>query len=747
MLIKSILITLTIFFFQQNLYSQFYVKGMVTESISGEPVEGVKAELTGTDVLTFTDDHGKFSIEINKSTNCVITLSKNGFNSVTENITLDSNSSIKVLNIVLVRSSPVTDTIDVKALYFRKADNINTSFVNADYEEIRRSPGAMEDVIRYFTSSPGVSLGSDINNEVIVRGGSPVENLTLVDGLVIQNPNHYGAPGSTNGVLSYINLKIVNDVNFLSGGFPPEYGDKLSSVMDIKFKEGSRKKHLRDINISATGFGGYFEGPLTKRSSYIFSVRRSYYELIKDLLNTQLIPEYWDFNTKISYNLSKTDKISITGLFATDNAKPIEAGDYMYDTVNVKILSAGFRYSKEGANFKYTLVAGYGWNFYKVNYQDFILDINDNELSFNQKLDYSLNRNFAISVFTGARNFFSNYNIHHGSGFNASNFYTPQVTFKDDIRAAKLSGGLNLITKLFHNKLIINTGFRIDAFDLIKNNGVISPRAGITYKLTPITTLNANAGIYYQAPEILWVLVDPDNRNLSFIRVDEIILGAEHLFSADVKLSVEPYLKQYYDYPVSVYDPNYIFINSGVEIYPNFLDKAVSAGKGYYWGVDVTLQKKNSGRGLFGTISYSFSKSGFLALKGDIQSAEFDYGNQITTIAGYRFNFGLSLSGRFKFAKGRPYTPYDYYESLRNNRGVYDKELYNKGRLPDYARLDLRVDYQVPLGTTTLTTYVELLNVLGRVNYYNYYWSSYYETLKYNPQLPRVPIVGISWKF
>jgi hypothetical protein len=321
------------------LYCQFFIKGVVTDSISKEPLTGVKAELTGTGILTFTDENGKFSIEISGNKNFEIIFSKPGYLSIEKSFTDDSLPGFTSLNLKMLRTDPVTDTIDVKALYFKKADNINTSFVNAEYEEIRRSPGAMEDVIRYFTSSPGVSLGSDINNEIIVRGGSPVENLTMVDGLVIQNPNHYGAPGSTNGILSYINLKIVQDVDFLSGGFPPEFGDKLSSVMDIKFRDGSRKKHLRDINISATGFGGFFEGPLSKRSSYIFSVRRSYYELIKDLLNTQLIPEYWDFNAKFSYNISKTDKISFTGLFATDNAKPIEAGDYMYDTVNVKILS------------------------------------------------------------------------------------------------------------------------------------------------------------------------------------------------------------------------------------------------------------------------------------------------------------------------------------------------------------------------------------------------------------------------
>jgi hypothetical protein len=122
---------------------------------------------------------------------------------------------------------------------------------------------------------------------------------------------------------------MVNDVDFFSGGFPAKYGDKLSAVMDIKFKDGNRQRHIRDLNVSATGFGGFFEGPIAKKSSYMFSVRRSYLELIKDELTTSLIPEYWDFNAKLSYDLSKTDKISITGLFATDNAKPLKEGDFM----------------------------------------------------------------------------------------------------------------------------------------------------------------------------------------------------------------------------------------------------------------------------------------------------------------------------------------------------------------------------------------------------------------------------------
>jgi hypothetical protein len=293
----------------------------------------------------------------------------------------------------------------------------------------------------------------------------------------------------------------------------------------------------------------------------------------------------------------------------------------------------------------------------------------------------------------------------------------------------------------------LNAGLRFDNFELINDKLSISPRVGLSYQLTPVTTINANAGIHFQSPEILWVLVDPNNRNLDYIRVDELVLGLEHLFSSDLKISVEPYLKQYYNYPVSVYDPNFIFINSGVEIYPNFLDMALSSGKGYFTGVDVTFQKKNPSNGFYWTMAYSFTKSKFLALAGDIQPAQFDYGNQITAIAGYKFKFGLGISSRFKYAKGRPYTPFDMDKSYEYGRGIYDKSMYNKANMPDYCRLDVRVDQQLNIGDTKLSVYIEIINLLNRTNYYIYRWSYYNDKVMGEYQITRVPILGLSYQF
>jgi outer membrane receptor for ferrienterochelin and colicin len=95
---------------------------------------------------------------------------------------------------------------------------VSTSYFNTQYEEIRKNPGSFEDVIKYYTTAPGVVTGNDNYNQLLVRGGAPFENLILIDGFEIPNPNHYGPPGSSNGALSYINSKLIGEVDF-TGGF------------------------------------------------------------------------------------------------------------------------------------------------------------------------------------------------------------------------------------------------------------------------------------------------------------------------------------------------------------------------------------------------------------------------------------------------------------------------------------------------------------------------------------------------
>jgi hypothetical protein len=132
---------------------------------------------------------------------------------------------------------------------------------------------------------------------------------------------------------------------------------------------------------------------------------------------------------------------------------------------------------------------------------------------------------------------------------------------------------------------------------------------------------------------------------------------------------------------------------------------------------ELTLHfRKNPASGLYWTLAYSYSKSKFLALAGDIQPAAFDYRHQLTAIIGIKLKSLWSFSTRFKYADGRPYTPYDMELSSYFGRGIYDKTQYNKAKLPEYIRLDIRIDKHLNIGSTKMLAYIEVQNVLNREN-------------------------------
>ena len=175
------------------------------------------------------------------------------------------------------------------------------------YEEIRRSPGGFEDVVRALSVLPGVARQSAGRNDLVVRGGAPSENLYIVDGLIVPNINHFGSQGSTGGPLSFINLDFVEETTFSTGGFQANYGDKLSSVLKIDLREGRKDRLGGKALVSASQFGLNLEGPVSENSNFIFSLRRSYLDFIFNAAGFNFVPEYYDLLTKYNYNIDKSN--------------------------------------------------------------------------------------------------------------------------------------------------------------------------------------------------------------------------------------------------------------------------------------------------------------------------------------------------------------------------------------------------------------------------------------------------------
>ena len=744
--------------FSQKSYDGI-IRGTIIDAETQSPVEDAVIEILNTGDKTTADINGNFFFQNLKYDSYQIKISGSGYDPLIKSDLIVYASKPLELIIKLNSKGIITDQIDVEANYFQKSSDVNISSLNLDFEEIRRAPGATEDISRMIQTIPGVSIGNDQRNDIIVRGGSPAENLILIDGIEIPNINHFGTDGSTSGAIGFINVKFIQETGILTGGFPSTFGDKLSSVIDINFREGSKKKFYSDINLSIAGFGGIFEGPLSEKGSYMFSVRRSYLELIKNSIRLSSVPNYWDFNLKADYEISPKDKITLIGLLGLDkidfSEESAENNPYGNSKDNQNTLAAGINYRRlfKKGFIQTVLSDSYTDNYIvQIDGQTALIKFenkaNNNEVILKSDLNYQLSSNLSMNTGIGGKYAgIENYLFLKGDT-NAAGFVFDTINADSKFNTVKLFGHVNLTSKFLKDRLVVNTGVRLDYFDYIRLKTYFSPRIGASYKITPVTSLNAAAGIYYQSPEYIWLSSHPDNKNLNSIRSDHYILGLDHFFSGDLKATVELYYKYYKDYPVWKDIPTYILIDGGTEFGPNIVGEAVSAGTGYVKGIDVSLQKKlSSQKGLYGIINYSYINTGFTALAGGEKPGAFDPGHQFTLIAGYQFSSGWLAGFKFKYTGGRPYTPLDYDASKRVNRAVYATDDFNSARYPYYMRIDLRVDKKFDFSKASLVGYIELQNLFDRENIYSYFWNEDNKKPGTIYQWAFFPVGGISIQF
>lgn len=734
------------------------IRGKVIDEETHSPVEGAIIELLGTSDKSNTNSMGEFVFEGLEFDSYQIKVTSIGYNpQIKSDLILYAS---KPLNLIIVLSPQgiTTEQIDVEASFFQQSSDVNISSLNLDYEEIRRAPGATEDISRMLQSAPGVAIGNDQRNDIIIRGGSPSENLILIDGIEVPNINHFGTDGSTSGAIGFINNKFILETDLLTGGFPSLYGDKLSGVVDISFREGSKKNFFSDVNLSIAGFGGIFEGPITKKGSYLFSVRRSYLELIKSSIRLTTVPNYWDFNLKANYDLSATDKIKVIGLLGLDkidfSGESAQNNPYGNSLDNQNTLATGINYTKLFSNgyLETVLSAAYTDSFIKqIDSRTadpiFIYNSSNNEVILKSNLNYVLSKSITLNGGIGAKFAAINSDTYLRGNTNAAGYVYDTINAVAKFDTYKFFSHVNFTAKFFNDKLTVNAGARVDYFDYIRLKTYFSPRAGASLKLTPVTQINFATGIYYQSPEYIWLSSDPRNRNLNSISSTHFITGVEHYFAVDLKATIEVYYKEYKDYAVWKDIPTYILIDGGTDFGPNIVGEAVSAGKGIVKGVDITLQKKLSGSGLYGLLNYSYIHSEFSAIEGGIKPGAFDPGHQITLIAGFQFKNGWLIGGKLKYSGGRPYTPIDEEASLAVNRAVYATNDFNSSRYPYYMRVDLRLDKKFDFSKASLVAYLELQNVFDRENIYEYYWDDFERELGTVYQWAFFPVGGISVQF
>lgn len=759
---SKIVFILVLYFALSNiLFSQIKgdITGRVTDNFSKLPLQDVVIKIIELDLRTGSDENGFFSFSGIEPGMYNLEFNSFGYVTVIKNdVIVRTGSPINVLTELEIVQ---TDEIIVQAERFVKPLDLSTSYKNLSNEEIRRSPGGFEDIGRVVQTLPGVSFVNDGRNDLIVRGGAPAENLFIVDNAFVPNINHFGVQGATGGPTSIIDLNFINEVNFITGGFSARYGDKLSSVLEIKLREGNRDKFSGDINLSATGFGAILEGPLgsEKKGSWLFSARRSYLDLVFNAVGFGFIPEYTSFQFKGVYEFNSNTSLTVNAIGNIDKVRFNNEdeedrqdnedilGTNQWGYVNAYELRTVFSpksfslftLSRNYTNFDYS-----GRNAEFV--ETFKNRSEEGETHLKSEFFWLPGKATQISAGVGGIliNFKNVIKSQQDTLFfgNPEKVIIPAVDINSDYNTFKMFGYLQLSQRLFE-RLKMNLGLRYDYFDFIEEKNYLSPRVSLTYSVLDNLNLNASYGIFYQSPSYIWLISNPQNKRLTDIRANHYIAGIEYFPVDDIRATLEVYYKDYSNYPASSLRPYFILANNGADFQrpESFgLEPLVSQGMGFARGIELFVQKYLTDD-FYTNVNLSVFEAKYTSLDGIERSGDYDNRFLFTASGGYMLGKGWEISSKFRWFGGRPYTP------INPENGFRDINEYNSARYPNYYSLDVRVDKRWNFKSWSLITYVDVQNITGNKNITRYKWNYYKNKIEASEGLGVFPTIGLNATF
>lgn len=802
---KKLYLILFTFSLFTGIYAQHnFITGKVYDAKTKEPLMGVNLvvnELKGTGAASDMD--GKFSIKVPYGSYSV-TATLIGFRTVVKTDVIVTTASEARLNIQMDETAIETGQVVIKADYFDKSVQENDlSTVVLGAEEIRRSPGSAQDFQRILQGMAGVSFSNDQTNELLVRGGSPNENLTVFDNMEIHSTNHYPNEYNSGGPINMVNVDLIEDIQFSTGGFISKYGDKLSSVMNITSREGTRNNlYSGNLNLSMAGFGTVMEGRINGgRGSWILSARKSFLDLISSNVGLTAVPKYYDLQFKAAYDISKIHKLSWSGIYGND--KILFAGESditklslagSRDTVGVERVdvkqsqyATGLTLKSIWSNTFYSMLTVYYNNYHNdvdvdeeytervfdskgklhnsniLNKRRLVTDNHDNgQAAIKAEMVWNvlpqLEMNLGASSTTG--DFTQNLYVYGDSvrydralnGWNTPDDTTVSVLPASPVYNIKLFRNhkdyvyINNKFKLFDNRLIVNLGARYDYFSY-SDRGNFSPRLSATYYLIPgLTNINFAYGEFYQTHSYPYYgdrRQTNVNRHLKNTHARHFVLGFEHIIDDGLKLTLEGYHKKYNDIPVEEE-----FINFNDRTFRS--DAYANIGKQTSYGIDLMIQQKLV-KDIYGTLAYSRmwsrNEDPRAGREGQSFSSSFEFPHVFTVILGKRFSNlrdkisempfylkypsyilpfsnDMEISFRWRFASGKPYTPYIYttaeqhYEGeVRWGKGAWvESSDINSVRYPDYHRLDIAFNSRYNFKTWNLVLFLSVENLYNRKN-------------------------------
>jgi hypothetical protein len=495
------------------------IRGRVFDEKTNEPLPFVNIVITGTNIGSTSDLDGNFLFTGVQPGFVSLSASFVGFEPAITPEFMVTNARTSTIEIPMREMAVQLEQVEVRASFFRRKEESPVSMRTLGIAEIEKNPGGNRDISRVIQSLPGVASTPAFRNDVIVRGGGPSESRFYLDGVEIPNLNHFATQGASGGPVGIINVDFIREVDLYSGAFPANRGNALSAVLEMRQVDGNPDKLNFRGAVGASDLALTLDGPVSERSNFILSARRSYLQFLFDAIGLPFLPTYNDFQFRYRMNFDSKNQLTVIGLGAIDQFElntgilnPDESQQYILDYLPVNeqwnyTIGAVYRRFTGNGNHMFVLSRNMLRNSaYKY------LDNNSNNI---RTLDYDSDE--IENKFRYERNITTDgFRINAGLGTEYAkylNFTSRSIFLNNEIFPIEYNSYIDLFKwnlfgqvskSVFNERLNLSLGLRSDANSYSKSMSnlldQLSPRFSASYALTSRFFLNFNTGRFYQLP-------------------------------------------------------------------------------------------------------------------------------------------------------------------------------------------------------------------------------------------------------
>ncbi len=748
------------------------IRGFVYEKETGEPVIFTNVYLHRTTHGAATDVNGYFTISRIPAGNYTLMVSYMGYDTLREQVTI-SGSQVITKKLYLSKASYDLGEVQITAEQAEARTDTRTSVIKITPKQISRIPtiGGQPDLAQYLQVLPGVVFTGDQGGQLYIRGGAPIQNKVILDGMVIYNPFH------SIGLFSVFDTDILRNADIFTGGFNAEYGGRISSVMDLTTRDGNKKRLAGKAGLSTFGAKMMLEGPLVKQKddskgsvSFILTAKNSYLkessEIFYNYIDTAGLPfNYTDVYGKVSINAGNGSKVNLYGFNFNDKVDYTNLANY-----NWKSSGAGANFVVIPGSNPVLLEGNFAYSSYKIGMEEQAQPSRSSVIN-------GFNLGLGFTYFLGKNE------IKYGLemlGFKTEfdYFNSLGIRYNQTENTTEIAGFVKY--KMTKGKLLFEPGFRIQYYASLSNFSP-EPRVAAKYNVTDKFRIKMAAGLYSQnllsansdrdvVNLFYGFLSGPDNLQEKYKGKDvkHKLQKSEHIvvgFEIDplpfTTINIEGYYKNFSQ--LTNINRNKIFVDAdpytnqtSPNYVPDYYRKDFIIEDGNANGIDLALKYDRQKIYLWAVYSLAYvNRSDEM----DDYVPHYDRRHNVNLVSSYRFGEEMSweVNLRWNFGSGFPFTQNQgFYEKLPFDNGVYTNYLTENGligivygelnaeRLSYYHRLDLSIMKRIRIGDNSLLeANLSVTNLYDRDNIF--YINRLTNERIY--QLPIMPSFGLTFSF